>query len=396
MAPTAMLMWTARCPYCIMAPTAAMLVARLMAWLVVVALLLSRADAAIACTDHRGPAGTVRRLVPLSADGERNLILHGAGQDDAAFLNYTTYALGGDRSVFPALFMAYVGLHESAATMRAFFQNIEDYCSQFGDDVFVMPQIGLHLTMAPHRAGGDCAVSSGASDAYVANFVDGLANVLKRPAYVRIGYEFNGPWNRYNASCYPAAFKRIVEAWRAANVTTAAAVWDYTADAPTADWAPWVVDPAYVDWYGLNIFSNFSAPTFPGKGSARVARFLSTFCNATGNTGANNACIVGESTPRFVGVLGGQASWDAWFAPYLTMVNEQRYSIRAFSYIDWNWPAHSSAEHNWYKWGEARIELDAVVRGNWRANLARGHGGHEYFHARPKNETLAALGCRET
>ncbi len=41
--------------------------------------------------------------------------------------------------------------------------------------------------------------------------------------------------------------------------------------------------------------------------------------------------MLGESTPRFVGVLGGAVSWDAWFAPYFQMINSPEYSIQAFN-----------------------------------------------------------------
>ena len=80
------------------------------------------------------------------------------------------------------------------------------------------------------------------------------------------------------------------------------------------------------------------------------------------------------------------------------MIMNAAHTIRAFSYIDWNWPAHSSATHNWYNWGDARIEMNDVVQANWRRNLAgaKHRGALKFLHAQPRNETLAVLGCTET
>lgn len=46
---------------------------------------------------------------------------------------------------------------------------------------------------------------------------------MKRPLYVRIGYEFNGQWNNYSESSYPQAFNRVAKVLRETNMV--ATVW---------------------------------------------------------------------------------------------------------------------------------------------------------------------------
>jgi hypothetical protein len=77
--------------------------------------------------------------------------------------------------------------------------------------------------------------------------------------------------------------------------------------------------------------------------------------------------MIGESTPRHVGVGNGQQSWDSWFKPFFDLIHSRK-EIKAFNYIDWNWASHPQ----WSDWGDARIETNDVVGAHYRDEMKVG------------------------
>lgn len=85
--------------------------------------------------------------------------------------------------------MAYTGLNASSkAEVTKWFAALEAECASYGDDHYIMPQIGLSMTHGG-GAGYDGAVASGHMDEQIGWLADALQNTLTRPAYVRIGCE---------------------------------------------------------------------------------------------------------------------------------------------------------------------------------------------------------------
>merc|ERR1712000_51382 len=127
-----------------------------------------------------------------------------------------------------------------------------------------------------------------------------------RPVWLRIGYEFNGPWNKHEAEGYKASWiyitkKLRADAWCDEHV---AVVWDYSADAPAPmgemDYA-WNYYPGdeWVDWAAVNIFSGCAGP--------RERLILQFIEHATAR---GLPIMIGESTPRQIA-----GSWE-WYAGY--------------------------------------------------------------------------------
>ena len=153
----------------------------------VAALLLTATitSGAVVCKDHRGQGREFRMLQPDNMD----LIMHGAGQDPASFRQYWDFM---PNSTKPMVFMTYLGLNAtSKADVTRTFANLEAECASYGDDRYIIPQIGLSMTHGAGK-GYDGAVAAGQLDEQIGWLADALATTLKRPAYVRIGYEFNG------------------------------------------------------------------------------------------------------------------------------------------------------------------------------------------------------------
>jgi acetyl esterase len=115
--------------------------------------------------------------------------------------------------------------------------------------------------------------------------IQDLVRIVKefgKPIIVRIGGEFNGPWNGYHPYAYPQAFRKIVEMFRAAQVDNAAFVWCYEPAAPgdfdehNADgeykWFPGadVIDWFAIDWFNTDDFT--ISPVLMEKLAAELRR----------------------------------------------------------------------------------------------------------------------------
>lgn len=224
-------------------------------------------------------------LVP--PDGEA---VHCGGQDPASFGRYSSFM--GPKAA-PAVSMTYVGL---AKLNRTWFAKLnETLASQ--PTGFILPQIGLALPQGDELS----KVGAGAYSAQIAELVAGL-RVLARPAYIRVGYEFNGGWNNYPATDYKTAWAEIVAPIRAdpALASTTAIVWDYSCDAGPAalNWTLWLPERRHApDWWGVNIFSGASL-----AGSKCVANYVAAAA------AAGMPVVLGESSPRTFGVL--TAPWS--------------------------------------------------------------------------------------
>ena len=304
------------------------------------ALVLAWPNTAISSDAATSP----HRLEPI---GRR--VIHGAGQDPDAFRAY--FDAVGDTK--PEIYMTYLGLQTKPEDIKEWFFQLKKELGKYDDNVHLIPEIGLSMTVDgqpdQHYEG---KVAQGDLDANIDAVCEGLSG-LQRPAFVRIGYEFNGSWNGYQPATYKAAWKRIVDKLRANELENVATIWCIGAE--TADYMKFYPGDDQVDWWGIDLFS---ADQLAPKG------FSNDFVQAAAQHGF--PVIIGESTPRYVGVLQGQASWDKWFVPYFAFISQHE-NVKAFCYISWNWAQYSQ----WADWGDARITGNPVVLDHYKTELAK-------------------------
>ena len=194
-----------------------------------------------------------RRLEPAYS------VLHGAGQSDRASFDRYSAATG----THPALFMSYVDLRDDLPTY--FMQLAANLASFDAPDRQTWPQIGLSLNRGQAASHYEASTAAGADDAAIAQFCEGV-RLLQRPVYLRVGYEFNGPWNGYQPAAYVAAFRRIANALHACTGKVAL-VWDWSVDAEMDAVAggysetkslerlrSFYPGDAAVDWWAVNFF----------------------------------------------------------------------------------------------------------------------------------------------
>jgi hypothetical protein len=278
-------------------------------------------------------------------------ILHGAGQD---YNGFSDYAFNLGRTQHPLLYMDYIGLTSTKQQIDNWGIQLKNNLTRLPNDV--MPQIGLSMTGGNDNGSGKTIeVARGDYDVQITAFAQAIKN-LGRKNYVRIGYEFEGSWNGYNAQGYKDAFIRITTELRRVDTTTAT-VW--CSGGGSAGFMPWnnlinyYPGDAWVDWWGVDIFSPEELT------DQRLVAFL------TKADEYKKPVMIGEATPRYVGTLDGKVSWEGWFRPYFELLyaNPQ---IKATCYINWDWAYWSNQlGFPWHNWKDGRIEKNEVVKAGY-------------------------------
>lgn len=281
-------------------------------------------------------------------------IVHAGGQENTAFANYSGY-LG---SAGPSTWMAYCdmdGLNRTQpGTVAAFFVQLNESLSAAAgaDDAFIVLQLGLQLPLN----GSEARVAAGDYDVAIEALRFSLV-WLSRPTILRIGYEFNGPWNAYRPSSYVGAYRRIAAALHGDATLNAsvALVWDGSCDT-TVDPTPFFPGSDVVDWEGINVFTEGSSPAHTSQGSCLW--YWLTDCAKAGLP-----LMLGEMTPR--GMTTSQGSvWDAWFGPLADLLTQWGGDaggpVKLISYIDQDWDAFA----RWHGWGDSRVEARGAQSAN--------------------------------
>ena len=183
-------------------------------------------------------------------------------------------------------------------------------------------------------------------------FVEEFADV---PFLIRIGYEFDGEWNSYEPEAFIAAWRRIVDALRAAGLTNFATVLaSYRLDIPDELWETYWPGDDYVDWLG---YSYWEGGTY--------SDLALDFARRTGKP-----IFMAESTPRglFLDQESGEL-WDAWFADYFKHIEDNADVIKAISYINANWDAQAMWQGR--DWGNSRLQDNEVLATKWRETMSQ-------------------------
>jgi hypothetical protein len=307
-----------------------------------------------------------RRFEPVG-----NAVLHGAGQDPGVgnrydpspFHNYWQAMAVEQRPMF---YMSYVPLK---ANMPAYFRRLRQALAMY-KPYQVMPQIGLYMNGEGEHGTGeapyDSAVAQGQFDTQIQAFCNELRS-LADPAFVRIGFEFNGPWNGYRPDMYIQTWQRIVAAFQTNHVDNVATVWCYcplpsTREEPNAgrvdrDYRAFYPGDEWVDWWSIDLFSSemFSLDN------------TQWFLEKAATHGF--PVMIGESTPRWIGGIEQEdEAWTKWFHPFFTFIRAQP-TIKAFCYINWAWDNYPEFQG----WGDARIEVNPRLLDRYTMELAQPH-----------------------
>lgn len=209
----------------------------------------------------------------------------------------------------------------------------------------------VHLSISM-EFGSEERVAGGDYDHLIrelANFLEEFSHV---PFLIRIGYEFDGPWNGYDPESFQIAWRRIVDGLRKAGPDNFATVMASSSmSTPREVWDSYYPGDDYVDWLGYSYWSNVAND----ENVLALAREKS------------KPVMIAETTPRgfFLGQLGGLVWWD-WFAVLFDHIEANADVIKAVSYINADW----DSQEMWTGWGDSRIQVNAEVRSLWLEKMA--------------------------
>ena len=189
----------------------------------------------------------------------------------------------------------------------------------------------------------------------------------KRPVFVRPGYEFDGwEWNHYNRKDYLASWRRVHSIFQEMGVENVAWVWQskgWGSDQKILE--KWYPGDEWVDWCGYSYFDN------PDEEMLVFARRH------------NKPVFIAEATP--VSEKGGlyfnadlkdprvaKRMWQEWFKSFLTTLNENKDVIKAFSYINADWPSEPMWIQNpVYQKVDARIQKSPYISKLWQEEFSK-------------------------
>jgi hypothetical protein len=241
-------------------------------------------------------------------------------------------------------------------------------------------------------AGGLADIGVGAYDANIRRLAR-FCKSIDKPVYLRIGYEFDGAWNRgyEKHASYIYAYRRIVDVMRAQGVTNVAYVWQASAS-PVDDIVEgrhenimdWYPGDEYVDWMGLSWFLAPASVQQSAPDQASLANEVTSFARRQ-----SKPVMIAEAAPQGFDLtqmtksnisvlLDGAAGsdrisvtpaliWDTWFAPFFNYIHTNADVIRAVAYInaDWNSQTKWSTPYNEGYWGDSRLQHNPVIRQRW-------------------------------
>ena len=258
--------------------------------------------------------------------------------------------------------------------------------------------IGLAIdqcNQAPHAKN----IAAGNYDNALNALIEYLSALSPKRVFLRIGYEFDGPWNCYQPESYIAAYRKIVNAIRAAGLTNVTNVWQsatwpdgygneiYNTGNPE-HFERWYPGDDIVDWVGVSVFYrdltnwNYTPPNTPQGGQQAALDFARTH---------NKPVMIAESAPQGYRIEGLTQSpiqenkpspvtaehiWQSWYVPFFDFIETNKDVIGAVAYINANWesqnmwhclPAIQAGKPgcNQGNWGDSRVHINSYIKAKW-------------------------------
>ena len=240
-----------------------------------------------------------------------------------------------------------------------------DMCAKcFLDDPdFKHSLVSIGLSLVNHEK----EVAKGTRDQLIKDLATWIKGLGERPVFLRIGYEFDGwDWNHYKKKYYLLAWNRIVELFREMEVHNVAFVWQSKGTGTDqATFEEWYPGDDLVDWCGYSYFGN------PDEEMLKFARKH------------QKPVFIAEATPVFemdnlyfdtqlTNPEIAQRAWEQWFVPFFETINKNEDIIKAFGYINVNWPSQLMWVNNpTFQKVDSRIQASEFVTQKWKEEVSK-------------------------
>ena len=215
----------------------------------------------------------------------------------------------------------------------------------------VLDRCVMHISISME---GNCEdkVADGSFDHLIAEFVKFIKDHPDHPFLLRIGYEFDGSWNKYDPENFKQSFRRIVDALRAEKLANFATVFASSATVKPGQFEEYDPGAQYYDWVGYSWWGK-DGDALPALDFARKV---------------GKPVFVAEATPRghFFDQEDHREVWNQWFVKFFNHIEANKDVIRAISYINADW----DAQDMWDGWGQTRIETAPYIKQRWLEKMA--------------------------
>lgn len=211
----------------------------------------------------------------------------------------------------------------------------------------------MHLSISMEGNSED-KVADGSYNHLIQELVNFVKDHPEHPFLIRIGYEFDGNWNKYDPKNFKLAFQRIVKALQSANLKNFATVYASSSMAKPEQFIEYDPGTEYYDWVGYSWWGGDR----DGEAALDFARKV------------NKPIFIAEATPRghFFDRENSEKVWNSWFKKFFEHIEENKDIIRAISYINANWD-----EQDMWKgenWGQTRLETAPILKSRWLEKMA--------------------------
>jgi hypothetical protein len=281
---------------------------------------------------------------------------------------------------YPTLTPAVLGMHASIPGTRpqALINATKEFLN-LADSIGAIPHLSYAFSIGDGQPIDDVIAYNDTYDRLISE----LGEVIKeygRPVFVRLGFEFNGPWNGYHPGTYPKAFRKVVDLFREAGAYNFAAVWCYEPNGPDdfdsvdLNGEPlWYPGDEYVDWFGLDLFrrNDFTLQADSRSGNQsyfRTLRFLEmakehgkpVFLSELATVDIH---IISEDENS--GYPEGKEAWERWFEPFFSLLNDHP-QIKGFNYMSQD---YRGSKYEKLGWRNARLQDNAYIFNHWISQL---------------------------
>ena len=212
----------------------------------------------------------------------------------------------------------------------------------------------VHLSISM-ELDDEAEVANGNYDHNIDELVAFLKEFSEVPFIIRIGYEFDGEWNNYEAVPFKAAWHRIVDTLRRENVNNFSTMLaSFSVNTPRKTWDEYWPGDDYVDWLGYSYWGDDK-----GQGdSLALAREKQL------------PVFIAELAPKGFDLSRQKDKqvWQDWFVPFFKHIDDNRDVIRAVSYINANWEAQKMWQGA--KWGDTRLQANSYIKAQWLQKMS--------------------------
>ncbi len=225
--------------------------------------------------------------------------------------------------------------------------------------------VAIGLSFVDHEKN----VAEGVHDNLIENLANWIKSLGERPVFLRIGYEFDGhEWNHYDREYYLKSWHHIVDKFREMKVENVAFVWQSKGVlTPMEEMEDWYPGDEYVDWCGYTYFAH------PDDEMIKFARKH------------GKPVFIAELTPVFQEGLTNvyydtdikkpeiaKKMWDEWYAPFFKKLEDNQDVLKAFSYINTDWPSEPMwVDNATFNQVDSRIQKSGYVSEKWANEVSK-------------------------